>query len=237
VWLDDRSPRDPEGQVPTPLQDAAWMARCVGRGVLSPFSEPEMAELGRVVGVRRVVAGAPLMAEAEPISAVGLVRHGTVELTRRQGMRRVVLQVLQPGDLYGDIPFLCHMPPPFNARALTDAEVIEISADRFWALLESRPELCQRFLFSVASRLQRTQQRLLELTSGDLRHQVASLLLGEAAGTGSVPLSQATLAALLGASRSNVNRTLKDLEAQGAVRLAYRSIEIVDPTVLRAVLA
>lgn len=221
----------------TSLQDASWMARCVGRGVLSPFTEAEAAELGRAIGTRKLPAGTPLMFEGQPVSAVGLVRHGTLELTRRQGMRRVVLQVLQPGDLYGDIPFLCHMPPPFGARALTDAEVVEIGAERFWALLESRPEVCQRFLFSVASRLQRTQQRLLQLTSGDLRHQVASLLLGEAAGSDSVPLSQTTLAALLGASRSNVNRTLKDLEAQGAVRLGYRSIEILDAAVLRAVLA
>ena len=223
--------------MPTPLQDAAWMARCVGRGALSPFTDPEVADLARMLGVREVAAGSPLMTEAEPVSAVGLVQHGTVELTRRQGLRRVVLQVLRPGDLYGDIPFLCHVPPPFGARALTDAGVVEIGADRFWALLDERPELGRRFLFSVASRLQRTQQRLLELTSGDLRHQVAALLLDEAAGSVNVALTQTTLAALLAASRSKVNRALRDLEKEGAIRLGYRSIEILDATALRSVLA
>lgn len=220
-----------------PLQDAAWMARCVGRGDLAPFSAAEVEELAGLLGVREVRAGTPLMAEAEQITAVGLVHHGQVELTRRQGVRRVVLQVLREGDLYGDIPFLCHMAPPFGARALTDAAVIEIGADTFWSLLQSQPHVCQRFLFSVASRLQRTQQRLLELTSGDLRHQVAQLLLDEGGDTGQIDLAQATIAALLGASRSNVNRALKDLEAQGAVELAYRSIDIIDPDVLRTVLA
>jgi CRP-like cAMP-binding protein len=115
--------------------------------------------------------------------------------------------------------------------------VIDIDASSFWSLLESRPQVCQRFLFSVASRLQRTQQRLLELTSGDLRHQVAALLLDETGGTdGIIPLSQSMIAALLGASRSNVNRALKDLEAWGHVRLGYRSIEVVEPDRLRSFL-
>ncbi|MGH3443397.1 MAG: Crp/Fnr family transcriptional regulator [Nitriliruptorales bacterium] len=212
------------------LRDAAWLARCTGRGELSPFAGGEIAELARQLGIREVDPGAPLMRESHPIDAIGLIHHGDVELTRRHGIRRVVLQVLHEGDVYGDIPFLCHMPPPFSARALTAAGVIEIEAETLWQLLESRPLVCQRFLFSVASRLQRMQQRLLELTSGDLRHQVASLLLDETAGsTGVIPLAQSTVAELLGATRPSVNRVLREFADQGLLELAYRRIEVVDP--------
>lgn len=220
-----------------PLREAAWMARCIGRGDLAPFTEAEVAGLVEVLGVRSVEAGGPLMHEADPVQAIGLILDGDVELTRRHGVRRVILQVLHSGDVYGDIPFLCDMPPPFSARALTAVEVVEIDAEHFWALLEHRPEVARRFLFSVASRLQRMQQRLLELMSGDLRHQVASLLLDETGGAaGIVPLTQTVIAEMLGAGRSNVNRALKALEEEGAVALGYRRIEVVGPTVLRDLL-
>jgi CRP-like cAMP-binding protein len=101
------------------LRDAAWLARCVGRGELAPFSAGDVDALARAIGIREVEAGTPLMTEADPITSIGLIHHGEVELTRRTGLRRVVLQVLHPGDLYGDIPFLCHMASPFGARALT----------------------------------------------------------------------------------------------------------------------
>lgn len=220
-----------------PLREAAWMARCIGRGELAPFSDVEIARLADALGTRTVEAGAPLMQESDPVGAIGLILRGDVELTRRHGVRRVVLQVLHSGDVYGDIPFLCDMAPPFSARALTDAEVIEIGAESFWALLDQRPDVTRRFLFSVASRLQRMQQRLLELMSGDLRHQVASLLLDETGGVqGVVPLTQTVIAEMLGAGRSNVNRALKDLEGDGGLELGYRRIEVVDPSVLREIL-
>ncbi len=222
----------------TELREAAWLARCTGRGDLSPFAPREMAALADSIGTRHVAAGTPLMGEAKPIQAIGIILEGSVELTRRAGVRRVVLQVLHEGDVYGDIPFLCHMAPPFSARALTAVDVVELDGQALSALLAARPEVCQRFLFSVASRLQRMQQRLLALTSGDLLHQVTSLLLDETGGeTGTIALTQSTIAELLGASRSNVNRALRELEAQGFVALGYRRVEVVDPVGLRGVAA
>lgn len=220
------------------LREAAWLARCTGRGELAPFSPEEIVRLAESVGVRHVAAGTPLMTEAQPVRAIGIIQHGEVVLTRRHGVRRVVLQVLHPGDVYGDIPFLCQMAPPFTARALSDAAVVELDADAFWALLSTRPHVCQRFLFSIASRLQRMQQRLLEVTAGDLQRQVASFLLDETRGGSTViPLTQSTIAELLGATRPNVNRTLKHLEADGIVALGYRSIEVRDPAALQALVA
>lgn len=61
----------------------------------------------------------------------------------------MVLRVLHPGDVFGDIPFLCHMAPPFGARALT----VELDVTTFWALLETRPEICRRMLMGIVGHL------------------------------------------------------------------------------------
>ena len=211
-------------------QHAGWMARCVGRGELAPFSDAEIAELERVIGGRHAAAGSPLLEQGSDADHIGIITRGEVELTHRRRGRRAVLQVLHPGDVYGDIPLLCALPTPFGARAASDVRVIELDAARFWALLEQRPQVCRRVLFSVASRLERMQRRLLTITAGDLTHQVAALLLDETGPeAGIVPLSQVTIAELLGATRPSVNRVLKTLEAAGHLRLSYRRIEVLDP--------
>jgi CRP/FNR family transcriptional regulator, cAMP and macrophage regulator len=114
--------------------------------------------------------------------------------------------------------------------------LIRLEREDLEALLASHPMIAQRFLYSLASRLERMQRRLLQLTGGELRTQLASLLLDEA-GTDSEPvaLPQATLAELLGARRPSVNRVLKELEARGMIRLAYRRVDILDAGALARV--
>src|SRR5919106_5507025 len=157
------------------------------------------------------------------LSFIGIIERGEVELSHRAGIRRVVLQILRDGDLLGDVPFFCRLPSPFTARALTEVMLIRLDRPSLDQLLAARPALAQRFLYSLASRLDRMQQRLLQLAGGDLRRQLASLLLGETADAQPVVrLPQATLAQLLGATRPAVNRILKALEAEGLIRLGYR---------------
>jgi CRP-like cAMP-binding protein len=79
----------------------------------------------------------------------------------------------------------------------------------------------------VAARLVFAQRRVLQLSSGDLRRQLSTLLLDEGP-EGVVELSQQSLAALLGATRSAVNRVLRELERDGLVSLGYGRIDIID---------
>ncbi len=44
-----------------------------------------------------------------------ILRAGQVELSRLIGGRRVVLQILRPGDVFGDVPALLGEPEPFDA--------------------------------------------------------------------------------------------------------------------------
>lgn len=200
------------------------------------FGPVELRELIRTVGLTTLVAGEPVLHEGAPVTRVGIVVSGCIELVSTPSPgRRVVLQVLRSGDIFGDIPLLCRTPLHFTVRALSDAEVVLLDTRRFWGLLEHRPDVTQRLLFSVAYRLERSQRRLLELTAGDLSHRVARVLLDHTGGLpGTLDLTQTTLAALVDASRQGVNATLKAFEADGAVKLAYRCIEIIAPERLPA---
>lgn len=218
------------------LRHAAWLARNLGRGELSPFSPDDIRELISSIGVERVEPGTRLMTAGKPVRFIGVIEKGEVELYRRSGVRRVMLQVLREGDTFGDIPYFCGVNAPFDARAISDVVLIRLEDEVLNRLLNTNPAVTRRFLFSLAARLEKTQLRLLQVTAGDLRSQVASLLLDETDGeAGSIRLPQATLAELLGATRPSVNRILKALEAEGLLRLTYRNIEVVEPDRLRRV--
>ncbi len=218
------------------LRHAAWMARHLGRGDLFPFTDDEVGELAATIGVERVEPGTRLLGTGGPVEFIGIIERGEVELSHRRGLRRVVLQILRDGDLLGDVPFFCRLPAPFTARALTDVMLIRLDRPSVDRLLAARPALAQRFLYSLASRLDRMQQRLLQLTRGDLRQQVASLLVAESGeAQAAVRLPQATLAELLGATRPAVNRILKALEADGVIRVGYREIVVAEPRALQRI--
>lgn len=214
------------------MQQSEVGFRALGAGRVGQvlFSSDEVAELGRSLGVHRVAADAPLLRQGEPVEHIGMIVSGEVALIHQRSTRRVVLQVLREGDIYGDVPLLCGLPMPFSARALTDAALIEVPHEVFWLPVERRPEVSRRLLFSMASRMERLQRRLLAVTSGDLLHQVGTLLLDEVGDQpGHVALSQSMIAELLGSTRPSVNCALHELHERGYVRLAYRRIEVVDP--------
>lgn len=210
-----------------PARHSAWIARCLGRGELAPLAPGDVAELAALLGERTYRSGAVLFRVGELPARVLIVRRGTVELSRNVGGRRVVLQVLRAGDVFGDVPLLVRMTEPFDARALEDSIVLSADSVALFALLERRPRLAQRWLVSLALRMAATQARLVDLLAGGLEAQVASLLTREAE-EGVVRLAQSVIAELLGARRTSVNRVLKRLEARGLVRLGYGQVELLD---------
>lgn len=216
-----------------PIRHAAWIARCLGRGELAPLGPDDVDALATEMGETRHAGGTTVFRMGDLPDRVYIVREGSVELTRELHGRRVTLQLLHPGDVFGDIPLFARMPLPFDARALEDSVVLSVDSLTLWRVLEQRPRLAHRWMVSVALRMAEVQGRLVDLLAGGLQAQLASLLVREAE-RGRVHLSQQMLAALVGGRRTSVNRVLKDLEARRLVTLRYRQVEILDPAGLMA---
>ena len=161
-------------------------------------------------------------------AGVWLVQSGSVELAVGSGRRRAVLAMLREGDVDGDIPLLLKMPPPYTARAVDRVRCLYLPPEEFDRLIATRGQLARRWLTSVAARLATSQTRLVGLLGGSLTAQTARLLLDEADPRGRIALSQATLAAMLGARRPSVNKVLGELADAGLIQVAYRSIVVKD---------
>src|SRR5260370_24146491 len=188
--------RVPGGITETQIRQAAWVARCVGRGQSAPLRSDDVSALASMLAVREFPAGSVLFGGGQA-SGVWIVREGRVELSVGSGRRRAVVQLLRPGDVDGDIQLLLEMPLPYTGRALSAVTCLFLGRDDFEQLLATRPGIARRWLSSVAQRLAASQGRILALLGGSLAAQAASLL-AEGAGDGRGELPQRTLAALLG---------------------------------------
>lgn len=215
------------------LREAAWVARCVGRAEAAPLREEDVMALAAYLEHRESRRGSVLFRQGEPQPGVWVLRSGLVELTVTGGRRPLVVQVLRPGDVEGDIALLLGRPPPYAAHALEDVVCLFLAAASFERLLGERPPVARRWLSSIATRLARSHMRIVELLGRPLASQVAALLVDEAVDD-EVAFPQRTLAAMLGVHRQALNRTLKGFEEQGLVGLGYASISLRDPLRLRA---
>lgn len=220
------------GRVPDAgLREAAWVARCVGRGDTAPLRADDLAALATLLSSRRFADGEVAFSAGSQADGVWIVREGALELSVGSGRRRAVVQVLRPGDVDGDIALLLDRPLAYTARAAHPATCLYLARTDFDRLLETRPAIARRWLSSVAGRLAHSHARILGLLGRSLAAQTAQLLLDEAV-DGQVTFPQRTLAAMLGAQRPSLNKVLKELEAAGLIRIRYAAIEILDPAAL-----
>ncbi|WP_100497687.1 Crp/Fnr family transcriptional regulator [Geodermatophilus chilensis] len=217
------------------IRDAAWIARCVGRGATAPLGPEDVAALASRISPVGFQRGERIFGDGgggRP--GVCIVRTGHVELSVATPRGRVVVGVLRPGDVDGDVPLLLGIPVPYAAHAVDETVCLVLSPADFDSLLIRHPAVSRRWLSSVAQRLATSHGRLVSLLGRPLVAQLAGLLLDEAE-DGTVQLPQRTLAAMLGVARPSLNKVLKDLERRGLVALGYGAIRLLDEDRLQRV--
>ncbi len=229
------------GSVPgdAPIRDAAWVARCVGRGAAAPLAPGDVAALAQTLHPIELRAGQHLFrANAPDSTGVWIIRSGQVELSVVSGRGRVVVGVLRPGDVEGDISLLLGLALPYAARAVDALTCLHLTSADFDGLLARHPAIARRWLSSVAQRLATSHERLIALLGRPLPAQLAGLLLDEAdhdADGGMVRLPQRTLAAMLGVARPSLNKILKDFERHGHIEVGYASVRVRDIAALQRI--
>jgi len=209
-------------------QTGSWIACCLGRGKHAPLSERDVAQLVDEVGGSSFAGGTFVFRRGDPAARVHILRSGMLELSREINGRRVALQILQPGDVFGDVPALLGEPEPFDARALEDCTVLSLEASALFTLLQTRPRVAQRWFVSLAERTAGFQNRLVDLLAGGLESQLASILVRMSDERGDVRLTHDHLAEMVGAPRSSIQRVLKSLESAGLIEIGYRRIHLLD---------
>ena len=129
-----------------------------------------------------------------------------------------------------------------DAQALTVTECLLLHRRAFVAFLQTHPEIMWRVVTQLIGRIRRKDEEFADLAFHDIPGRVARKLLelasvrGERSGSGTLialPLSQRTLAGLVGASRENVNRALSRFGSLGLLKVERGRITLLRPEELR----
>lgn len=216
---------------------AGWLAQCLGNSAHSPLGEEDLRALLDAATTDVAAAGDVVFSREDQGGRVFILEKGKVALTRPNSERTPMLQILHPGDIFGDLGVLLGTPAPVDAVVLEDASFLTIEGDRLLWLVSTRPRIALRWMVSIAGRLAAAQDRLEELLAGPLDFQIASLLRHLQDDRGVVRASQETIGQLLGARRPSIARSLSNLEKQGLIEKQYREIRIVDLPRLEAMIS
>ena len=128
-----------------------------------------------------------------------------------------------------------------DAQALAETECYVLHRQAVVAFLVAHPAVMWRLVTVLSDYIRRKDEAYSDLAFNDIPGRVARKLLELAAARGgsgaeaqvTVPLSQRTLAGLVGASRENVNRALSRFAALGAIKLERGRVTVLRPEELR----
>jgi CRP-like cAMP-binding protein len=196
--------------------------------IFADLSRRDVEEL--VLHARRVTfeRGQEIWSEGTPATSLYVIGEGQVKSYRvsREGAE-LILEIASAGDCLGEVG-LFH---PGGVRLVRVAAMertvcVEIGRAPLVEFMSRHPPAMLRMFEALSETAGRAAYSLIDVAFEDIRGRVARTLLalvreqGERTGAGErirLKLSQATLAAMVAATRENVNRALGFLIANGAV--------------------
>jgi CRP/FNR family transcriptional regulator, cyclic AMP receptor protein len=184
------------------------------------------ATLARIaaLGARRVYdQGAIIFMRGDPGDSLCGVASGRVRIsTSLPTGKEVFLNIMEPGDCFGEIALLDGQPRTATATAMIRTELIIFKREQFLALLSTEPQLAAHLIGLLCRRVRWTAQLMEDSALLSVPARMAKRLLsltqlnGAHTPTGTkLALSQEELAQFLGVSRQIVNQHLQVWKAHG----------------------
>jgi CRP/FNR family cyclic AMP-dependent transcriptional regulator len=155
--------------------------------------------------------------------------------------RQVSLNIMEPGDVFGEVALLDSGTRSASARALVPSQLIVIQRQHFQELVQREPSVALELLRLMCRRLRWTTDLVEESTLLSVPAQIARRLVTLARISGTpvsggteLRISQAELAQFLGFSRQAINQHLKRWQREGLVDLKRSRITVRGPRAVRA---
>jgi CRP/FNR family cyclic AMP-dependent transcriptional regulator len=201
------------------------------------FAGMDSAGLLRVEGAahrRGYQAGAVIFNEDEDCAGFHIVVDGLVRIYRVNAEGRLhTLSLLRPPSTFNEVAAVDGAHNPFNAVAVTNAEVMVISHGSLINLMASERTLLSNTVQALAHLNREYIERLEDMTFRTIPSRLAKLFLHETTYADQISempsqLTQEEMASILGTTREVVGRALRGLMNAGLLRKKGRYVYVVD---------
>ncbi len=118
-----------------------------------------------------------LFCEYEPGDTFYLIQSGRVEILKIVDDMQKTLDILEPGEIFGEMAILEEAPRSATALALDKVVALEFNRENFEVLLQGNPQIALKLLKLFSKRIYDQKRRFMILTLDDEEARVADVFL------------------------------------------------------------
>ena len=199
----------------------------LGRPILTEALLDVLVPIGRIKSFPK---GTLVVMEGEPADTLYVVLDGKLKVfVSDDDGHEAVLNELGPAEYFGEL-MLANANRTASVKTLVPTRLCMIRRPEFEAIIATRPDIAFHLIQTLIYRVSVLTHNVQSLALMDVYGRVAHMLLDlaeEADGSTVVPkMSQQKIAERVGASRSMINRILKDLVRGGYISIGRSRIEL-----------
>jgi len=204
----------------------------------------DLQDIGDVTVIKSLGKGDYLFREGDPASGFYIVQRGSVNVHRVNAAgKEQIIHIFRIGESFAEVALASDKGYPADASALEPSQVLLVQKNGILALLRRQPELALRMLGSMSSHLRVLVGQLEDLTLKDVETRLANWLVkrcpspqSEQAVRIELTMTKRVLAAELGTVSETFSRTLAKFREQKLIAVKGKTVIVLSPTRLNALL-
>jgi CRP/FNR family cyclic AMP-dependent transcriptional regulator len=211
-------------------------------GLFRGLAPQTIEHIAALAARRTYKAEAVVFMRGDPGDSLYGVVTGRVRITANTATgKEVILNVMKPGDVFGEIALLDGQPRTAAATTLAPSQLMIIQRADFVALMKREPQLAVHLIELLCERVRWTSGQMEDSSLLSAPQRLAKRLVSLAASQGQpadagvqLKISQEQLARFLGLSRQIVNKHLQVWRRRHWISLGRGSIVVANEQALRS---
>lgn len=213
--------------------------------IFGGLTQSELLRLSRIVSRRTYAPRSSIVQKGEPATEFFVLLRGRAKVVAPgHGGIDAALNVMAPGEVFGEIAVLDGQRRSATVIALDECEIAIVRKEAFHELLAASPSIALKLLSVLAGRVRKLTTQLEDRAFLEVPARLAKQLLwlaenhGVASGSGiriDLKLSQQEIGDLIGATRESVNKHFREWVQKGVIRQERQRVRILDLDALRAI--
>jgi len=204
----------------------------------------DLENIATVTVIKPLSKGDYLFREGDSAAGFYIVQRGSVNVHRVTAAgKEQIIHVFRMGESFAEVALASEKGYPADARALEPTQVFLVQKDGILALLRRQPELALRMLGSMSAHLRVLVGQLEDLTLKDVETRLANWLVKRCPDPASekplrieLTMTKRVLAAELGTVSETFSRTLAKFREQKLLTVKSKTILVLSPARLNALL-
>lgn len=206
--------------------------------LLASLSPAEMAEMEKATSMRSCHKNQVIFFENDPSDRIYFLKEGEIKLTRYDEGRELIIAILGPGEVFGELAISGQDKRDETAEATRESVICMISTGELEMMMNKNPRFNLGITKLMGLRLLRVKNSLASLVFKSSEQRVISFIRESASAHGRITpegvevalrLTHDNIAKLTATSRPLVTSVFSELEKKGVITYTRKKILVRQP--------